>query len=240
MEGLGRHYEVSVTCRGKPDPVTGYFLAIQEIDRAARQTLVPDISRACHETPHAQPAHLLARALPALDGALGGRLASVRWFLSPTYSVEVTKGTPQHAVLRQRFEFAAAHRLNVAALTPEQNRATFGKCNLPSAHGHNYVLEPAVLLHAVGEGAGAASGARGFGLSDLEVVVESAVLKQFDHRHLNLDTPQFADLNPSVENIARVCYELLAPAVAAASRGRATLRDVTVWETEKTSCTYPG
>ena len=134
--------------------------------------------------------------------------------------------------ISQQFEFAAAHRLHCADLSEAENRRVFGKCNNPHGHGHNYRLEVAVSVPMPAEGQWA-----GFGLPDLERIVGERVVERFDHTHLNLDTPEFARLNPSVENIARVCHDLLADPIAAAG---AALDHVTVWETEKTSCTYPA
>lgn len=236
MIGLGRHYELTVVCGGEVDPVTGYFLGIQEIDKAVRQHLLPRLANACHETPLADPADVLSRELPHLDRAVGGIVRKARWNLSPYYSVEFTMNESGQAVMRQRFEFAAAHRLHAPSLSDEQNRALFGKCNSPSGHGHNYVVEPAVAVPLPRAGAGA------FTLADLERAVDAAILKPFDHKHLNVDTAEFATgtgVNPSVENIARVCFERLGAELTRAG-AHATLRAVTVWENEKTSCTYPG
>lgn len=234
MQGLGRHYEFTVTCAGEADRVTGYFINIQDIDRAVRQSLLPIIIRACADTPYADPAHVLRAALPPLQSALGGRVSHVRWNLSPYYSIQMHATDSAAAVIRQRFEFAAAHRLNVDAYTSEQNRAIFGKCNNASGHGHNYVIEPAVSVPL--------DNPQPFTLAAIEQVVDHVIMQRFDHKNLNTDTPEFGPgaLNPSVEHIAKVCYDLLKPAIAAASSSRAALQAVTVWETEKTSCTYPG
>jgi len=141
------------------------------------------------------------------------------------------RSNSQHRiVLSETFEFAASHRLHIPSLDAEANRALFGKCNNPNGHGHNYRIEVAVE-RSVDDAAAP------FGFADLEDVVGREVMARFDHKHLNLDCPEFRDLNPSVEHIARVCHDLLAPAVAA--RG-AVLRHVRVWETEKTSCLYPA
>ncbi len=244
MRGLGRHYELDIRCRGDADPTTGYFLNIKEIDEAARAAAVPLIEHACRERPHAEPAQVLGDLVPRLNAALGGRLASVRWRLSPYYSVEMAASTPtaehtgQRALIRQQFEFAASHRLHVPAWTPEQNRAAFGKCNSASGHGHNYRVEPCVEVSL------AAKAGPPFTLADLERLTHQTIIARFDHKHLNDDTAEFGPRggggNPSVENIARVCYGLLAPQVAATAPGTAQLRSLTVWETDKTSCTYPA
>jgi 6-pyruvoyltetrahydropterin/6-carboxytetrahydropterin synthase len=253
--GLGAFYELLITARGEPDARTGYFLDIKHIDRAARQTVLPAITRAVHahwQARAGEPAlgvhahDVLAGTMTALNGALGGVLVRARWCLSPFFSVEVGMdgtgtgaGVQGFAVMRQRFEIAAAHRLYVPGLSDEANRAVFGKCNHVSGHGHNYVIEPAVRVPV---GAGAHDGAP-FSVRDLERLVDERILQPFDHTHLNLDAPAFMQerggVNPSVENISRVFFELLAPAVASAPGG-ASLASVTVYETEKTSSTYPG
>jgi 6-pyruvoyltetrahydropterin/6-carboxytetrahydropterin synthase len=236
MRGLGRHYELSVACRGEADPTTGYLIDIKTVDKAVHATLLPLIQAACANNALSDPAHTLAAGVDALQAALGGKLESVRWNLSPYYSVEVSPQTNQHpraALLRQRFDFAAAHRLDVPSLTPEQNRALFGKCNNPGGHGHNYQVEPVVEVPL--------DGAPAFSLQDLELAVQRAIIDRFDHKHLNNDTPEFCldrgGVNPSVENIARVFFDLLSSALAAAP---VRLRSITVWETDRTSATYPA
>ncbi len=234
IEGLGRHYELDVRCRGEADPTTGYFVDIREIDQAVRERVIPVIAACVSGSSGREPSGLIGELLDALLGSdLGGRVAGLRWWLTPYHCVEMTTDRRDIAVLRQRFDFAAAHRLHVPSLSDERNRELFGKCNNPNGHGHNYGLEPAVEV-ATG------SGAPAFTLADLERITREVVLARFDHKHLNLDTAEFgpdSGLNPSVENIARVAFELLEPAIGAAG---GVLRGVTIWETEKTSCTYPA
>jgi len=135
------------------------------------------------------------------------------------------------AVLRETFEFAASHRLHLSARSDGENRALFGKCNNPNGHGHNYRIAVAVEVDA-----SAAPEARP-SFATIEQIVEKEIMGRFDHKHLNLDCPEFAQTNPSVENIARVCFEVLSGPFAAAG---GKLRDVEVWETDKTSCRYPS
>jgi 6-pyruvoyltetrahydropterin/6-carboxytetrahydropterin synthase len=236
LAGLGRHYQLDVCCKGHLDATSGYLLDIQAIDRAAREAVLPAIEAACDEHPQSGAGEVLLRAMPAAGAALGGRLDSLRWHLSPFHSVEVQMRSPSTVLLRQRFDFAAAHRLHVPSLSDDENRRLFGKCNLPGGHGHNYRLEPCVAVPA---GAG---GPPPLSLADLEAVVMATVVDRFDHRNLNHDVEEFRQpggLNPTVENIAKVCYDLLGPAIRARSPG-ADLRSVTVWETDRTSSTYPA
>lgn len=236
MHGLGRFYELEVGCGGEPDPITGYLISVQDIDKATRSHALPIIERACHESPWIDPASLLPGIAGALHHAMPRFFRRVRWNLTPYYSIEMNATDATTVLLRQQFDFAAAHRLHSPALTEAENRRIFGHCNNPAGHGHNYRFEPAVAVTL--EKAGLP-----WGLVDLERLAYEVVVKRFDHRHLNQDTVEFATetgVAPSVENIARVFYDLLAPAIATDSRGTAILRGVTVWETDRTSCTYPG
>jgi 6-pyruvoyltetrahydropterin/6-carboxytetrahydropterin synthase len=260
MRGLGRYYEFEIACEGTPDPATGYLIDIKDCDRAVRDVLVPRIIAACVPPNDAatDPAQLLADAFAALAQHIAQRphartpahLARVRWWLTPWYSVEVERpmtdsnsptsaptSAPTTALLRQRFDFAAAHRLHVPTMSDEANRAAFGKCNNLNGHGHNYQFEPAVRVPLDQPGAARAVG---FTLNDLEVAADAAILARFDHTHLNLDTPEFATatgVNPSVENIARVFFHALRTRLASTHPG-ATLVSMTVWETDRTCAEY--
>lgn len=234
MRGLGRYYELHITCEGAPDAATGYLLNIKDIDTAARDAVIPFIAEACHRRAHTSPESLLPRIVDLLRQRLGAIATFARWNLTPYYSVEMNASSP-HALLRQSFDISAAHRLHAPALNDQQNREMFGKCNHPSGHGHNYRIEPCVALSL--------DPAREFGLAELEALVARHIIEPFDHKHFNLDTPEFATksgLNPTIENIARVFYDRLQEPVRESSRGHATLRSVTVWETDRTSSTYPG
>jgi len=144
----------------------------------------------------------------------------------------MTVTDPTKAILTETFEFAASHRLNCPHLSPEENRRLFGKCNNPGGHGHNYRVAVSVAVPIDGR---SRSGA--FGMADLERIVSDRVISRFDHRNLDSDVPDFAGRNSSVENIVRVCHDLLVEPIAAAG---AELKRVVVWETEKTSCAYPA
>ncbi|MGP1272644.1 MAG: 6-carboxytetrahydropterin synthase [Phycisphaerales bacterium] len=234
MQGLGAHYELDVTCGGVPDETTGYLVNIKVIDDAARSAAVPAIASAFHERPQTEPGEILPSIAETLAGTLQHELIRLSWRLSPTYAVEIDMADPTVVLIRQKFDFAASHRLHCASLTDEQNRSLFGKCNSPSGHGHNYQVEPVVAIPATPP-----SHAEPFTLRVLERLTEDTIIQHFDHKHLNLDTEEFGDhgVNPSVEHIARVCFERLRPEVA---RHGGELRALTVWETDRTSCTYPG
>ena len=106
------------------------------------------------------------------------------------------------AVFRKE-HFNAAHRLHNPAWSEERNNEVFGLCNNPHFHGHNYELIVKVAGHPDPE--------TGYliDMKHLSDMVKEEVIKRFDHKNLNLDTVEFANLNPTAENIARVIYDLL-------------------------------
>ena len=105
-------------------------------------------------------------------------------------------------LLTKRIEFAAAHRYLRPEWDEATNRAVFGSCYNPPAHGHNYLLEVTV--------AGAVDPHTGMviNLFDLKRVL-LAVIEEFDHKNLNLDVPYFKDRIPTSENLARVLWTKL-------------------------------
>ena len=104
--------------------------------------------------------------------------------------------------LTRRYRFAASHRLNTDALTPEQNAQLYGKCNNPFGHGHDYILDVSV------EGPVDASGQivdRGA----LDELVHREVLSRVDHRNLNCDLPELGRHVPTTENLASAIEAML-------------------------------
>jgi len=106
------------------------------------------------------------------------------------------------ATITRRYRFCAAHRLHTDQLSAEENWATFGKCNNPNGHGHNYVVFVSVkgdidpVTHQV------------LDVSRLDAVVERIVVQRFDHQDLNLD-PEFATQTTTGENLVLLIWDLL-------------------------------
>ena len=128
----------------------------------------------------------------------------------------------------RRYLISASHRLHAEALSAAQNRSTYGKCNNPHGHGHNYVVEVVVT--------GPVDPAPGMviNLADLDRIVRERVLDRFDHTNLNLD-PIFANQVPTTENLTREIFILLRDQLPA---GR--LERVRVEETENNFFEYSG
>jgi 6-pyruvoyltetrahydropterin/6-carboxytetrahydropterin synthase len=247
--GLAPTVEIEAECIGEVG-ASGYLIDITVIDRAVREHLSPILLAALRAELDGTPTDLhtlLRRCASTLAPALPARLSMLAYRSSPfrTAALEPAADETPNAkglqpmkdafVLSETFEFAASHRLHLPGATDAENRAMFGKCNNPNGHGHNYRIEVSVEVAGAAEVAGKARGEMDF--AAIERIVQSEIMARFDHKHLNLDCPEFANLNPSVEHIAMVCHGLLAPRFA--ERG-ASLRSVRVWETEKTSCRYPA
>ena len=131
--------------------------------------------------------------------------------------------------VNRKAHFNAAHRLYRKDWSDEKNDEVFGLCNNPNYHGHNYTL----IVRVTGE----IDPETGY-VIDMKVLknlIREEVEDRFDHQNLNLDTEEFKDLNPTVENIAVVIYDLL----------RLRLEDkydlhIRLYETERNFVEYPA
>jgi len=230
MRGLGRYYELHVTCAGAVDQPTGYMVNIKVIDQAVRRHVLPVIAEAARRGADPPMGALMRGLIESLADRLPRAVARLTFQLTPTHSFSIEGNDMAHVTLAQQYDFSAAHRLHVPALSESENRDVFGKCNNPSGHGHNYKVEVAVRA-PVGEDGTVIQ------VHQLDAVVDRTIIERFDHKHLNIDAAEFADLNPSVENIARTIYDLLTEPIKQLG---AAVQHVRVWETEKTVCTYAG
>lgn len=215
---------------GEPDPRTGYLVNISTIDRLLRQRAIPLVHRPTRDgSPTGE--QLLRTIADDLAGHApsGARWVGWRLCTTPFIRFAIDAEVPDMIQVTQSFEFAAAHRLHCPEMTAEENRSYFGKCNNPNGHGHNYRLEVTIA------GEPDETTATVLPMPQFERIVNEQVIDRFDHKHLNQDCPEFASLNPSVENIAAVIWRLLDGRLAPAK-----LHKVRVWETPKTYAEYTG
>lgn len=128
----------------------------------------------------------------------------------------------------RKANFNSAHRLNNPDFDEKTNQEIFGLCNNPNYHGHNYDLI-VKLVGEVDEQTGYV-----YDLKILNDIIKDEIIERFDHKNLNLDTLEFKNLNPTVENIARIIYELL--------RSKIELKydlEITLYETPRNYVIYP-
>lgn len=131
--------------------------------------------------------------------------------------------------ISRKAHFNAAHRLYRKDWSFEKNQAVFDKCNNPNFHGHNYEL----IVGVTGE----IDPETGY-VMDVKILkdlIKSEVENAFDHKNLNLDVPEFADLNPTAENIAVVIWQKLRPHIAAENE-----IEVILYETPRNFVTFKG
>jgi 6-pyruvoyltetrahydropterin/6-carboxytetrahydropterin synthase len=109
--------------------------------------------------------------------------------------------------LTRKIEFSASHLYHNPAMSAEENKRVFGKCNNSHGHGHNYALEVTV--------AGEPDPVTGMvlDLKELKEILEREIVQRMDHRHLNYEVPELKGQIPTCENISRVIWNLLEPKI---------------------------
>ena len=132
------------------------------------------------------------------------------------------------AYLTRRYLFSASHRLHSPEMSAAENLATYGKCNNPHGHGHNYALEVTVSGQ-VDETTGMVCN-----LVDLDQCVNREVMSRYDLENLNT-RKEFAVTVPTTENLCIEIFEIL-------QRGfpHAHLERVRLEETMMNSFEYTG
>ena len=129
----------------------------------------------------------------------------------------------------RKAHFNAAHRLYRKEWSMEQNDAVFGKCNNPNFHGHNYEL----IVSVIGE----IDQETGYVIDTkiLSELIKTHIEEALDHKNLNLDVPEFENLNPTAENIAVIIWQKLRPYIDADKD-----LEITLYETPRNFVTFKG
>ena len=237
--GHGHNYVVEATVAGAIDDQSGMVVNITEVDRALKQGVLGALAdrHLSYEVPHFRNtpptleniARFVAGQFAAHFGNPAARLTRVVVYESPTLWVTLNVDKNMIALTRT-LDFAAAHRLHAPALSDAENTALFGKCDNPNGHGHNYVVEVTV--------AGEPDPVTGMivDLTALDELLDRQIMTRFDHKHLNLDLPDFRDINPTTENLTRVIWGHLEGQIPAPAH----LWRVVVRETERNAFEYYG
>jgi len=232
-EGLSLFLELSVEVAGDVEPATGFVVNVTEIDDEVRRSVVPIFAeriradfRAGRHIGLSAIAELLGAAWSELgDKFAAARLSRLSLKLNPFRKVGIDTGDCRMVYFSEKFEFAATHKLWNEEFSEQRNFEVFGKCANPAGHGHNYVVE--VTLKTPSRNS--------FCIGDFEKTVDEELIKAVDHKNLNVDVARFGTTNPTVENIAAFAWDKLV-----GKFGEASLHCVTIWETERTYCSYCG
>ncbi|HLX64445.1 MAG TPA: 6-carboxytetrahydropterin synthase [Planctomycetota bacterium] len=238
--GHGHNYVLELSVRGPVDPIDGMVINIKtvdaelkcllgEIDHRMLNSALPEFADAVPTTERL--AQVLWARIPEKIGA--ARKVSLRLEEHPGMHVEIFEENPAMVHLTRSIEFSAAHRLHSEKLSEEENWRVYGKCNNPSGHGHNYVVEVTV------RGEPDARTGIVIDIGKFDALLDEEIDARFDHKHLNLDTTFFKDVPATAENIAIVIWNLLEKKIAALRSGVA-LHRVRLIETARSWFDYYG
>jgi 6-pyruvoyltetrahydropterin/6-carboxytetrahydropterin synthase len=231
--GHGHNYTLDVTVAGVPDERTGMVINMAELKLIVGEVLEGfDHKHLNEDTPYFKELlpttehivrvlwGLIAPLLPA-----GVRLAHLRLYeLSDLWA---DYDGSEQAGFARAYRFSAAHRLHAPALSDEENRAIYGKCNNPNGHGHTYTVEVTV------SGPIAADTGMVIDLVVMDTIVHG-VLDTLDFRHLDRELPAFAERPSTGENIVVYLWDELAP------RFEGRLTQLRLWETARNMFAYSG
>jgi len=241
-EGHGHNYAVELQVAGELDERTGMVVNITDVDRVLKSEVIGPLDGrflnkeiAYFQSRPSTLENISAYIFEHIASKLpvGAELTGVRaWEMSDLWVDRTKRGDKMTVSLTRAYDFSASHRLHSALLSDEENLAVFGKCNNPNGHGHNYDIE-VTISGEPDERTGML-----YSLEELDRIVNEEVLLVFDHKHLNLDVPDFADRNPTSETVTLVIWERLARRIPVSGSPR--LSKILVRETARNSFEYRG
>lgn len=240
----GHNFELYVTIKGEINEDTGFLMDAKNLKKLINEQVIEKVD---HKNLNTDVDFLKEKMCSTENLATGiwqqlephlpkhVKLHCIKLYETPRIYVEYFGDQNDNfymnnkvAVYRKE-HFNAAHRLFNPAWSEEKNNDVFGKCNNPNYHGHNYEL----IVKVTGE----PQKETGY-VIDLKVlsdIIKKEVLKKFDHRNLNLDLPEFKDINPTAENIAVLIYNLLRAKI-----DEQLELQVRLYETDRNYVEYPA
>ncbi|UCG55663.1 MAG: 6-carboxytetrahydropterin synthase [Phycisphaerales bacterium] len=233
-EGLSIFLQLSVEVGGEIEPATGFVVNVTDIDETVRIYAVPLFAerisndfRAGTHSGFSEIAELLGLAWDRLANRFGtAELRKLSLKLNPFREIAMDSEDLQMVYFSEKFEFAAMHKLWNDDFSEQRNFDVFGKCANPAGHGHNYIVEVTIRKQ---------KGDKALSAGEFERIVDNELIQVVDHKNLNADVAEFLETNPTVENIATFAWERLADKFRPASLYR-----ITVWESDRTYCSYYG
>ena len=232
-EGLALFFELGVSLAGEVEPSTGFVVNVTEIDKKVRENVVPIFGSRIRQSFAAQKhleiadlVDLMKSSFEALKGQFGNSIiADLTLKLNPYRKLSADCEDWKMIYFSEKFEFAAMHKLWNDNFSEQKNFEIFGKCANKTGHGHNYVIEITAKFPPDAK----------FNVGRFQQTIDSDLVNLVDHKNLNADVAGFDKTIPTIENIAVFAWNKLADKLTDAK-----LHSVTVWETDKTSCTYYG
>lgn len=210
----GHNYVLHVGVVGRVDPRNGMVVNIKTIDdvlqrevvaRLDQRSLNDEVPELAGRSPSLE--NLLTMLQTTLSDLPRCDLERLELEETPTLRASWSRVHRERVTLTRTYEFAASHRLHAPALSDEENRALFGKCNNPHGHGHNYLLEVSV--------SGEPDPATGMvvALDQLDDAVNREIVDRYDHMNLDVDIPELLGQVTTSENVALAIFARLEPVV---------------------------
>lgn len=231
VEGLGVYLSLWVELAGDVDKDTGFVINVVEIDKVVRQMVVPKFVNLI-KNKYRQEKRIffldmfdsLKESWRSLKGKFGqADISKLTLEVSPYRKISIESEQAEMFYFSEKFEFAAMHKLWNDKFSDDRNFEVFGKCANPNGHGHNYTAEITVEKASDGE----------LSVQNFEKTVKDEFIEKVDHKNLNEDVDYFKNQLPTVENIVVFAWNCLENKFA-----DARLENITVWETDRTFCTY--
>ena len=232
--GLSLYIEMALSLIGPVEEKSGFVINVNEIDHKTRQVALPifieSVRRYWRSGQHISLLRLVGiikQCKQALDSEfLEASIDRFNVNLTPFRKITLIGCQESMSVhYSEKFEFAAMHKLWNSQLNSNENYRIFGKCANPNGHGHNYVIEVTVIVNHADH----------FDSIHFSEVIDIHFISHVDHKNLNADVPFFSSKNPTMENIAKFAWDCLCERIQGAK-----LHRVTIWESDRTSCSYDG
>ncbi len=213
-----------ITLQGQTDPDSGLLINVRNIKAVFRNALIEQ------KTQVKNALEIFSWARQLIEKKLDDfQLVKLQLEIVDKMTESWNKENPEMIEITTQYTLAASHRLWNPAWNEQKNLDAYDKCSNSRGHGHNYRVE--VTLR------GKPDPATGHIMdpTQRDEIIHRELIEPFDHKNLNEDTPEFAALIPTVENIARVFWDRLDGKFHPAELAR-----VAVWETDKTCAEYFG
>jgi 6-pyruvoyltetrahydropterin/6-carboxytetrahydropterin synthase len=231
-EGLAVFFELAVTLDGILDKKSGFVVNVLDIDDHVQKFVIPVFSRNIRkyfsqkrDIGFTEITKLLKMTKEKLQERFSGpKVSQLALQLNPLRKIALDFKEKNMIYFSEKFEFAATHKLWSDKISKSENVKLFGKCANPNGHGHNYIVE-VIVKTKPGD----------LRVADYEKIIDENLIRILDHKNLNIDVPHFAKVLPSVEKLSTFAWASLNGKFK-----KAALSCITIWETEKTSCSYYG
>jgi 6-pyruvoyltetrahydropterin/6-carboxytetrahydropterin synthase len=227
-EGLAFFFTLYVELKSNVNKDTGFVVNVAEIDKIVRSKtigLFNDFVKNYSKAGFEQFSKILAQIWRKIENDfLPAKMNSLSLELMPARKITIKERTGDMFYFSEKFEFAASHTLWNTKFSEQENFKIFGKCANKCGHGHNYIIEVTIKKQSTGKQIIA---------GDYERIVDENFISIVDHKNLNADVEFFKKANPTVENIAEFAFKQLKNKFKPCK-----LDSVTVWENDRTFCTY--